>query len=334
MKFNGLSNLGNTCFLNSCIQIILEIQDLNDFLDKNEYKKFLKNVPDSVILMEWNSLRNLMKENTNCVIAPEGFLKAVQTVARRKNVDIFTGYAQNDMPEFLTFFMNCLHTALSREVEMKIVGNEINRMDKLAKKGYQTMIDVYKNDYSEMISIFFSLSASTIFDKGSKENDYLSIKFDPMFMISLPIVGAATLYDCFNEYCKLEVLEGENQWYNEKTNKKQDALKQLSFWSLPNYLIIDLKRFDNRLRKIENHIKIPMKELDLSSYVCGYNPQSYKYDLFGVVKHMGNVLSGHYVSNVIDESGVWWELNDSNVRKMEVMEVINKNVYCLFYKKK
>ena len=37
----------------------------------------------------------------NCVISPNGFVKSVQRVARIKDKDIFTGFAQNDLTEFL-----------------------------------------------------------------------------------------------------------------------------------------------------------------------------------------------------------------------------------------
>ena len=336
MKLNGLANLGNTCFLNSCIQIMLRIEDLNKFLDEKKYRMMLKNIPDSQILLEWDSLRELLQENENCVIAPNGFLKAVQKVAMHKNIDIFTGYAQNDMPEFLIFFVNCMHTAISRDVNMKITGREVNAIDKLAKIGYTTMKNIYETDYSEMIDLFFSLSVTTIFDTNEENKDFLSIKFDPIFMVSLPVRKERdiSLYDCFNEYCKLERMENDNQWFNDKTNKKQDALKQCSFWSLPKYLIIDLKRFDNQLRKIDKHIHIPIEGLDLSRYVCGYNSCAYVYDLMGVVNHMGNVLSGHYIANIVDEKKEWWEMNDSSVRQLKIEEVINKNTYCLFYKKR
>ena len=69
---SGLANLGNTCFINSCIQIMSHTYELNDFLDNESYKKKLKNKYDSALLIEWDNLRKILW-NENCIVTPNKF---------------------------------------------------------------------------------------------------------------------------------------------------------------------------------------------------------------------------------------------------------------------
>ena len=66
-----------------------------------------------------------MMWSENCTISPGGFVGAVQKVAHIKDRVIFTGWAQNDLTEFLQFVTECFHNSICREVEMNIQGNAL-----------------------------------------------------------------------------------------------------------------------------------------------------------------------------------------------------------------
>ena len=68
----GLGHLGNTCFVNSCIQILSHTYELNEFLNAQTYKKRLNNKFESALLLEWDNLRTMMWSE-NCVISPAKF---------------------------------------------------------------------------------------------------------------------------------------------------------------------------------------------------------------------------------------------------------------------
>ena len=331
----GLINLGNTCFINSCLQVLSHTYELNDFLDKDTYKKRLNKKFDAALLLEWDSLRRLMWSE-NCVISPLKFIKTIHKIASVKGHELFTGFSQNDLPEFLVFIIDCFHTALSRKVEMNVVGEELNEKDKLAKKCFTIIKELYTNDFSEIWNIFYGIHISQLTSLNSQE--IISIKPEPYFMINLPIPinnKSPTLENCFDLYVEGEILDGDNSVLNEKTNLKEAANKNITFWSFPTILVIDLKRFNYQNRKNQILITFPLDNLDLSKYVCGYNKKSYVYDLYGVCNHSGNVLGGHYTSFVKNANGKWYHFNDINVKEInDTSKIISPNAYCFFYRKK
>ena len=333
----GLTNVGNSCYLNSCMQILSHTYELNDFLKKGEYKKKLNRVADSVILLEWDKLRELMW-STNCTVAPHGFVKTIRKIAAIKKRDIFTGHDQNDVQEFLLFLIDAFHTALSREVEMQINGQMQTETDKLATVCYTMMKNMYKKEYSEMLNIFYGIHVSEIISNTTCES--LSAMPEPFSVLSLSLPdkekATPTLYDCFDLYCEPEKLStaNGNAWFNDKTQQKEDAQRRISFWSLPNILIIDLKRWNSHTRKNHNRIDIPLNGADFSKYVKGYNADAYKYDLFGVCNHGGGAQGGHYTAYIKNANGKWYEFNDTLVKEINEIDVISQQSYCLFYRKR
>jgi ubiquitin carboxyl-terminal hydrolase 8 len=335
----GLENLGNTCFLNACMQVLSNTYELNHFLDSEKYKKTLKNdLPDSQILLEWNDLREVMWSG-NGIVTPSKFVYNIQEIAKIKNKDIFTGWVQNDMSEFLLFFMECIHNSISRSVNINISGKTENNVDKLAVECYKILKETYSREYSEIMELFYGIYMSQIISK--EDETIYSIKPEIYFILDLPVINnngiiVNNLYDCFDLYTSYEYLQGDNAWYNENKKQKEDVKKQISFWNFPKILVITLKRFSpDGQQKINSLIDFPINDLDLSKYVKGYNKSSYKYDLYGICNHVGGVLGGHYTAFVKNVDNQWLHYNDSNVEIISSStNIVTPMAYCLFYRKK
>ncbi len=330
----GLQNLGNTCFLNSTIQCLSHIYELNTFLEEEEYKKMLNRKAESILLIEWDKLRGLMWSE-NCTISPAGFVQSVQKVAKLKDKDIFTGWAQNDLPEFLLFLIESFHEALEREVDMVIRGKVLNEKDKLAKECFIMMKDMYNKEYSEILKIFYGIHVSQL---KSLSGNVLSRKPEPYFMIDLPIPenvsGITTIHDCFKLYLENERLEGDNAWLNDKTDTKEDVDKSLIFWSFPSILVICFKRFDNNSRKNQKPIYFELDNLNLSEYVDGYDKQLYIYDVFGICNHSGGTQGGHYTATVRGANNKWYNYNDMEIKEVRDNNILTNQAYCIFLRKK
>jgi len=331
----GLSNLGNTCFINSCLQILSHTYELNNFLDKGNYKSKLNKTYDTVLLIEWDNLRKLMWSE-NCIISPIKFVKTIQKLASVKKLHLFTGFDQNDLPEFLIFLIDCLHNSLSREVLMNIIGKVENEKDEIAIRCFETIKQMYNKDYSEIWNIFYGIHVSKLI--SLETNEVIGCNPEPYFMLNLSIPDgnkSPSLKDCFDLYVKEEILDGENCVLNEKTNKKEICKRSISFWSLPNILVIDIKRFNYKNQKNQILVSFPLENLDLADYVCGYNKNSYVYDLYGVCNHSGSVLGGHYTSFVKNANGKWYHFNDTSVSEIALQhQIITPKAYCFFYRKK
>ena len=331
---SGLANLGNTCFMNSCMQVLSHTYILNDFLNNDAFKRRLQKKPESALLLEWNDLRKMLW-GQNCIIAPNKFMKTVQKIAHIKGRDMFTGFSQNDLPEFLLFIIDCFHTALAREIKMNISGQTENDTDKTAVKCFEMIKNMYTKEYSEIWNMFYAIHVSEISSLTSGE--VLQQTPEPFFMIDLPIPSnnkSPTLVDCLNLYVEGETLEGDNAWYNEATKQKENIRKAIKFWSFPMILVIDLKRFNARNQKNQILVTFPF-DLDLSEYVIGYKKKSFVYELYGVCNHSGGPMGGHYTSYVKNANGKWYHFNDTSVAEVSIVEsIISPKAYCLFYRKK
>jgi len=330
---SGLSNLGNSCYLNSCMQLFSHTYEFNDFLNAEKYKNRLNDVPDSVVIVEWDKLRKMMW-SSNCTIAPWGFVKSIKNIAQQKDRQLFTGNAQNDAQEFFLFILDCFHNSIRREVNMEITGDVVNSTDKLAVACYKMMKEMYKNDYSEILNIFYGIHVSEIISVN--ENKLLSVRPEPFSVLSLPIPNKKniSLYDCLDEHCKGEILSDDNAWFNEKTSTYENVTRKISFWNLPNILIIDLKRWTMCGKKKQNIVSTPLTNIDLTKYVKGYEKNQCIYDLYGVCNHSGGSMGGHYTAYIKNANGVWYEFNDTNVHKMNEDNIITNKSYCFFLRKK
>jgi ubiquitin C-terminal hydrolase len=334
----GLINLGNTCFLNACVQVLNHTYELNELVISKRFEKNLKtDMPDSTILKEWLDLRTVMWSN-NGVVSPNKFVFKVHGLAVEKNRDIFTGWAQNDMPEFLLFMVECMHNSISRGINMHITGTVEHHLDQLAVKCYGLLKDTYAREYSEIMDMFYGVHVSELRSLNGEMTH--SIRPESFFMLDLPIPagenGPVNIYDCMNHYTRFEIMDGDNSWFNEKTNQKEAVQKRLTFWNFPKILVVALKRFSpDGSAKNRDMVEFPINGLDLEPYVSGYNSKDYKYDLYGICNHIGGVTGGHYTAYVKNSMSVWSLCDDNVVKPVDSKtNIVTPAAYCLFYRKK
>jgi ubiquitin C-terminal hydrolase len=328
----GLTNLGNTCFMNSIIQCLNNTIPLLTYFMSNEYKDDINmEKPEAEIAIIWSQLSRALWFR-NAVCTPDNFLRIIQENAMIKGYGHFTGFEQNDSQEFLQFFLESLHTALSGERDMNITGEIKSPLDKLHLDACKSFKNYFENEYSEIINIFYGQYYSRItthnINTGKRE---ISENFEPFSTLSLEIPNLEdsdlNIYNCLDNFSKNEELDTDN--------KNINKFKECLFWSLPDILIILFKRFDNSGNKINTCINFPIKDLSFQNYIKGYpKEREKKYDLYAVSNHSGNTMGGHYFSYVKNKDNNWYKYNDNIVSSMSEEEVVSSFAYCLFYAKK
>ncbi|KAJ8402467.1 hypothetical protein AAFF_G00365500 [Aldrovandia affinis] len=171
---------------------------------------------------------------------------------------------------------------------------------------------------------------------------------------------SCTLAQCFQLYTKEEQLAPDDAWRCPHCKQLQQGRIKLSLWTLPDILILHLKRFrqemDRRV-KMQNMVRFPLMGLDMAPhmvkrsqsswslpshwspwrkpYGLGRDPQDYLYDLYAVCNHHGTMHGGHYTAyckNSVD--GQWYCFDDSEVQPIADEEVCKQTAYILFYQRR
>lgn len=321
-ELTTLKNVGNTCYINSLIQVLRHTEIMNDMLETISDKQL--NNERATILREWNSLRQTMWKQ-RCVVSPHRFLHFVRE--GRKTKDITNNFEQQDVGEFLIVLLEEFHEGIKRTVKMNVSGRVISDVDILMKEMYKEYKKLFQNNYSEIIDIFYGMQETRICKLNS--NEILCKKIEPLSILNLAILddSAKTLDVCIDEYCKTEVLCGDNKWMNDKTGLKEEVTIRTKFIYAPKILIISLKKYANE----KQLITFPLDNLSLRKYML--DDTEPMYECYGVCNHTGGMTYGHYFSYV-KVKGKWYSFNDIQVKEIQHRHVVTKAAYCLFFRKK
>uniref|UniRef100_A0A8D3D1F8 Ubiquitin carboxyl-terminal hydrolase n=1 Tax=Scophthalmus maximus TaxID=52904 RepID=A0A8D3D1F8_SCOMX len=150
--------------------------------------------------------------------------------------------------------------------------------------------------------------------------------------------ATVALTECIELFTTMETLGEHDPWYCPTCKKHQQATKKFDLWSLPRILVVHLKRFSyNRCwrDKLDTVVDFPIRDLNMSEFVCDPKAGPYIYDLIAVSNHYGGMGGGHYTAygkNKVD--GKWYYFDDSSVSSASEDQIVTKAAYVLFYQRR
>lgn len=180
--FTGLRNIGNTCFMNSTLQMLVNCKELQLYFSGGYYRKDI-NVTNPLgfggrLAEVFAEFMNQMWNGMNRAYEPTKIKELVAEKATQ-----FANFAQHDAHEFLSFVLDGLHEDLNR-VRVKPTTNTIEaegRPDvEVSREAWQNHL--LRND-SVFVDLFHGQLKSRL---QCPKCNQISITFDPFAYLAVP----------------------------------------------------------------------------------------------------------------------------------------------------
>lgn len=315
----GLENPGQSCYMNSCVQLFMNIsyfkQRLRDSIDRIEEPEYIDDIPFiealAGIVVEsdeirsspqsiWDRLRHLPFGQSDKGFVSKDKLNILRTALYKANLLVGGEKKQNDSAEILLRLLD----AAKIKVDIKTLRqaeSEETGMQKSEKIESELMITIEVDSGNNQISF----------------SDSMVNHFSPKQQ---------------NDHWRKVLEDGREHTFNSYQESYQIAGEP------PPVLVVHLKRFqvqrdedgkiifDHNRKPIIKKIQTPVVfdpnfEIDLSPFCASHsnNPVQANYRLVAVNIHKGEMGGGHYY-DIIRKGDVWFECNDKTITPIDTVE--------------
>lgn len=179
----GLTNLGNTCFMNSSLQCLMHAVPILRLFLSGSYEGDINTtnplgLKGQLALALGNLMNSVWRAGVGSV-SPRAFKAKIAAFAPQ-----FSGYQQHDSQEFLAFLLDGLHEDINRIQQKPYIEEPDSEGVPDAQLAATAWTNHRLRNDSAIVDHFQGLYKSTLV---CPDCGYSSVKFDPFMYLSLPL---------------------------------------------------------------------------------------------------------------------------------------------------
>jgi len=312
----GYVNLGNTCFLNTALQILASCSKFQEHLSILDVPQNTKCNDSQEFLREYLIFHRLSKN----VASPHKLIGSLGKLYKQYN-----NCEQEDTNECILRIIDIIEKALipprGRKIKPSspVIKNGMTPADVLRCFSlYAWKVSIYNKSIAT--SIFYGQMRQVVTCRKCKQERNNFTDFN-----SLPIIGCDDVQSGISNIQQTEYLDNIDC---EKCKTRTKIKKQNIIWKLPKILIFlfpikDLKSLACVLKLSDNiyhdsdNVSVNIKKYELKAIGC----------------HDGNTIeSGHYYAYV-RYSNKWFLANDECIERVEIPSNLENKIYNLMYER-